>query len=96
MELEDQRKRYLAVWQLKEEAGHWWDTVKICNDVANMSWAKFKELFNEKYVPPQARERLREQFVNLQQGNMTVSEYVRKFDELSRYAPGLIDRKSVV
>ena len=45
LELEDHRKRS---WLLKDEAQNWWETVIIGNNEADMSWANFKELFNEK------------------------------------------------
>ena len=53
----------------------------------DMTWARFKEVFEEKFVPRQEVERLHDEFFNLQQGDRTIHEYVYKFNELSRYGP---------
>ena len=55
-----------------------------------MTWTRFKELFNDKYIPRQEVEKLHDEFANLKQGDKTISEYVRRFEDLSRYAPELI------
>ena len=34
------------------------------------------------------------EFTNLQQGNLSVLEYVRQFDQLSRYAPNMIQTET--
>ncbi|XP_058202902.1 uncharacterized protein LOC131317362 [Rhododendron vialii] len=92
--------------QLVGEAGEWWESVlesrkdarraaKIAAqviepDVENLTWAEFETLFEDQYFPETSRENLREQFEKLEQGNMTVSEYVQKFQSLSRFAPELV------
>ena len=55
-----------------------------------MSWDRFKELFNDKYILRQEVERLHDEFASLKQGDKSISEYVRRFEDLSRYAPELI------
>ena len=55
-----------------------------------MTWEKFRELFEVKYVTKAARVAKRKEFANLKQGDMSVDEYIRKFEELSRYAPHLV------
>ena len=41
---------------------------------------------------PEATKNLKaEEFRHLTQGNSTVTEYIQKFTELSRYAPGEVD-----
>jgi hypothetical protein len=59
-------------------------------DVENMTWAEFEQLFEGQYFPDSCREKLRYDFEILVQGNMTVSEYAAKFQALSRFAPELV------
>ncbi|XP_052171591.1 uncharacterized protein LOC127787569 [Diospyros lotus] len=52
---------------------------------------KFKELFLKKYYPANIRNQKEAEFLMLKQGSLTLIEYERKFDELSRFAPALVD-----
>lgn len=49
----------------------------------DISWSKFKELFEEQLMPTAGRTRLYRDFLDLKQGSMSVSEYENKFNELS-------------
>ncbi|XP_070041360.1 uncharacterized protein [Nicotiana tomentosiformis] len=51
-----------------------------------LTWDQFTRLFLERYIPPSSREELRGQFEQLQQGQMSVTDYEARFSELSRYA----------
>ena len=51
-----------------------------------MTWASFSSLFMEKYIPRTLRDRKRDEFLNLEQGRMSVIAYEAKFRALSRYA----------
>ena len=71
----------------------WWKTLKdsyqdIANDIA---WATFKEQFADKYVPSHIKRQMAVELQLLKQGDMTVLQYVTKFERLSRYAPELVD-----
>ena len=71
----------------------WWKTLKdgyqnIANDTA---WTTFKEQFTEKYVPDHIKRQMAVEFQLLKQGDMTVLQYVTKFERLSRYAPELVN-----
>ena len=55
-----------------------------------MTWEKFRQLFEFKYITKAARVAKRKEFANLKQGDMSVDEYIRKFEELSRYAPHIV------
>ena len=44
----------------------------------------------ERFTPPEATERLCDEFSYLIQGDMTIPEYHKKFNELSHFAPHLI------
>ena len=84
-----------ASFMLKEGASHWWDLIKRAYNIDEqpMMWASFKTLFFEKYFPRVKQEEKEAEFLSLKQGNLTLVEYERKFDELFRYAPHLVDTK---
>ncbi|XP_020225177.1 uncharacterized protein LOC109807060 [Cajanus cajan] len=50
-----------------------------------INWENFKKVFLEKYFPDSARYAKEAEFLRLQQGNMSVQEYVVKFEHLARY-----------
>ncbi|XP_028070165.1 uncharacterized protein LOC114272645 [Camellia sinensis] len=76
----------LAVFELDDEADHWWELIKNTRDVASLSWNQFRELFLNKYFLITIRRERVKEFQNLEQGNMTVTQYAAKFEELARYA----------
>ena len=50
-----------------------------------MTWGEFRELFMGKFFPASARHVKAWEFLELNQGNMTVLEYVDKFIELALF-----------
>ena len=52
-------------------------------DVAVMTWAKFLREFNSKYYSQAVINSKMAKFTRLQQGNLSVLEYMRQFDQLS-------------
>ena len=56
-----------------------------------MSWAQFKEEFTDKFVPASYRDAKAEEFFRLEQGTLSVTDYERRFSELVRYVPFIID-----
>ena len=53
-------------------------------------WELFKIAFLERFFPREIREAKVKEFINLQQGSMTVKEYSLKFVKLSRYTTSLV------
>ncbi|XP_070039093.1 uncharacterized protein [Nicotiana tomentosiformis] len=51
-----------------------------------MTWDQFTRIFLDRYIPPSQREELRVQFDQLQQGELSVTEYEERFSKLSRHA----------
>ncbi|GJX63117.1 zinc finger, CCHC-type, retrotransposon gag domain protein [Tanacetum coccineum] len=83
-----QRVKY-ASHLLKGEARHWWDMIKIArgDDVASvMTWEEFEDLVMENYCPQGLMDKLEEEFLKLQQNDMTVPKYTAKFNEKARFA----------
>ena len=93
MECTEAQKVVCASVMLKKGAGHWWDMVKRAYHTGEnpLVWTRFKELFLEKYFSLAKRDEKEAKFLQLSQGSLSLVEYERKFDELSRFAPHLVD-----
>ncbi|XP_058189234.1 uncharacterized protein LOC131306821 [Rhododendron vialii] len=76
----------LATYQLKGEARYWWDLMEATHTIAIMTFTEFEILFLNKYFPKPLRLAKKQEFLNLKQGTMTVTQYVAKYEELSHYA----------
>jgi len=82
----------LTAHQLIGTAGEWWDNYSnTSEDPENITWDEFQEAFREYHILEGIMEMKAEEFRNLKQGAMTVTQYIRKFMKLSRYAPDDID-----
>ncbi|XP_059663511.1 uncharacterized protein LOC132309197 [Cornus florida] len=87
---DDHLKIILATYKFSKDAKFWWKSVTNQYKIEEMSWDRFNELFYEKYFPAPKRWELRNQFIGLIQGNMSVTEYENKFTSLSRFAPEMV------
>ena len=56
-----------------------------------MTWDRFKDLFQNKYFTTPVRAMKMNEFIQLRQGTMTVGEYIRKFEQLSRFATHMVN-----
>ena len=80
----DQQKIICAANMLKGEAQDRW--VNILEQGTPTNWEKFKEEFYKRFFPLVAQRQKICDFKNLQQGNMTVTEYIDQFNALLRLA----------
>jgi hypothetical protein len=88
----DRGRVLLTVQQLVGPALAWWQSYKEVNpDTRNMVWDDFVKLFREHHIPNSVMKLKRQEFMSLQQRNLSVMEYLHKFTELSRYAPYEVD-----
>ena len=88
LHIEDSELRVtLASYYLKGDAGQWW---KYAKGRIEPTWEAFVVAFQDKYLPPTARERLRQEFQDLKQLNMSVVEFEGAFSSLSWFAPELV------
>jgi hypothetical protein len=84
----DRGKVLLTVHQLTGPALAWWQSYKEINSEARtMIWDDFVKLFSEHHIANSVIKLKRQEFLSLQQRNISVTEYLHKFTELSRYAP---------
>jgi retrotransposon gag protein len=88
----DNWKVKFATYYLKGEADLWWKTVKNVRDQPNFDWESLQVLMRKIFYPDSFRRQKEGEFLDLRQGdNMTVREYVTKFNELARFAPRQVE-----
>jgi hypothetical protein len=73
--------------QLFGTAADWWEMYRNSHqNVGAITWNEFKARFRIHYVPCGTLKLKKKEFSDLQQGSLTVNEYLNKFTQLSRYA----------
>ncbi|XP_028127580.1 uncharacterized protein LOC114324056 [Camellia sinensis] len=82
----EQDQMSLASFLFDGEADFWWTMIKESRQVADLSWRQFEELFMEKYFPNSVRQEMIQEFLQLKQRGMTVTQYANRFEALSRHA----------
>ncbi|KAA0066527.1 ty3-gypsy retrotransposon protein [Cucumis melo var. makuwa] len=75
------RQRYYLVEDDRENAG---------GDVGQITWQQFNESFYVKFFSASLKDVKRQEFLNLEQGDMTVEQYDAEFNMLSRFALEMI------
>ncbi|KAL5540684.1 hypothetical protein UlMin_043336 [Ulmus minor] len=90
MHLNECEKVLCATYVLKKDARYWWETVKMRRNVQDMTWDEFIVEFNQKYYNRMAMRAQQNEFINIKQGSMSVTEAVRKFDQLAQLCPYLV------
>jgi hypothetical protein len=76
-----------ASWQLTGAASEWWNSyISGHQQPESIVWKEFKDNFILHHTPVSAM-KLKKEFLNLKQGQVTVTEYRDKFVQLSLYAP---------
>jgi hypothetical protein len=88
---EEEKVNY-ATYMLQGDAYDWWrmEEEKHNQDLEPYTWEMFKAAFYEKYFPTSVRLQKEREFIKLEQGNMTVSQYEAEFARLARFAPTLV------
>ena len=68
----------------QKEAEHWWKIViKNAEDIGEViTWKFLVDKFTKKYIPRIARDKLALEFQELQQNQMTVTEYDNRFTQV--------------
>jgi hypothetical protein len=73
-------------------AGAWWENVRAMQPEGQViTWEAFKTKFRKAHIPSGLIKIMRDKFLNLKQGGMSVPEYLDKFTTWRRYAPNNID-----
>ena len=87
MQCLDEERVRIAGFLLGGNARKWWvyERTRKCH-----TWAQFKAAFHTEFCPPAFVETKRLEFETLTKGSMTVSEYERRFRELSYLCRNLV------
>ncbi|GAB2254185.1 hypothetical protein Droror1_Dr00021994 [Drosera rotundifolia] len=80
----------IAAYILIGQVDLWWGMIKNNLD-PDFEWEGFKELFQEKFYPTSLQQQKEEEFLSLKLGRMSIIEYAAKFNQLSRFAPYLVN-----
>jgi hypothetical protein len=84
----DHEKVLFAAHQLFGTAADWWEMYRNSHqNIGAITWNEFKARFRTHYVPRGTLKLKKKEFFDLQQGSLTVNEYLNKFTQLSRYTP---------
>ncbi|KAA0062713.1 ty3-gypsy retrotransposon protein [Cucumis melo var. makuwa] len=89
--LEDQKVQ-CPVFFLEDRGTAWWKAAKrmLGEDVSKITWKQFKESFYPKFFSANVKYAKQQEFLNLEQGDMTVEQYNAEFDMLSRFTPDVV------
>ncbi|XP_058768562.1 uncharacterized protein LOC131642303 [Vicia villosa] len=84
----EEEKVIFATQKMKGPALRWWNTASTYFTTQEIpkDWQHFKVAFLEKYFPNSVRTQKEREFQNFKQGDMSVSEYAEKFEDLADYS----------
>jgi len=89
MQCNEVQRVHFGTNMLAEEADDWWvsilPTLEQGGGVVN--WAVFRREFLDRYFPEDVRGKKEIEFLELKQGNMSVTEYAAKLVELAKFYP---------
>ena len=88
-----EEKLECATSLLKDEAYQWWVSVTRTAPPEKVTWRFFLDEFNKHYVGRIYLNNMRREFHNLKQRQSSVTEYVKEFTRLSKYAPEMLVSK---
>ncbi|KAK9681504.1 hypothetical protein RND81_10G007200 [Saponaria officinalis] len=91
----ENQKVSIATYYLQKEADNWW-AISRATIIAELGfgWAQFCEALKKRFYPEELRWQKEREFLQLEQGNMSVQAYADKFIELSRFATGVIQNET--
>ena len=87
MQCPDEERVRIAGFLLEGNARKWWAYERTRK---RHTWAQFKATFHTEFFPPAFVETKRLEFETLTHGSMIVSQYERRFRELSDLCPNLV------
>lgn len=84
----DEQKVSFASHMLQAEAEIWWKGARayLINEGTQLNWETFSTTFLDKYFPESTRLQKENEFAELKQGDLSMVEYVKKFEDLAQYA----------
>ncbi|XP_071691902.1 uncharacterized protein [Rutidosis leptorrhynchoides] len=82
-----------AAHQMKGSGYEWWNFIVKSHgrDVAtSFSWDKFREMFMTQFAPPAEVSRLKSEFMNIEHGSKSVTEFNAEFNDKSQFCPDFV------
>lgn len=99
-DMSDERKVRFAIMKLIRQAQIWWIGVEYdCRCVRQpqiVKWDDMKHKLKQKYLPCDYDDELFEQLTTLRQWNMSIVEYMNKFEELKIRCRGVEDPRQTL
>ncbi|XP_017410571.1 uncharacterized protein LOC108322821 [Vigna angularis] len=91
----DEKKLAYTQYLLTGEAGHWWNNMKMILERSGtpITWELFKTKFYTEYFLDSVRFAKEVEFLELVQGNRSVSEYANRFQHLLRFNTMAVDEE---
>ncbi|XP_074271568.1 uncharacterized protein LOC141595500 [Silene latifolia] len=87
----EEEKIEIVSYYLKGAANDWWTIAQEAfKTTPGYGWNEFRASHEKKYYPPAMKHQKEQEFHNQEMGAMTLTEYTRKFDELSKFAKRLV------
>ena len=86
---EDQRVSFSA-FLMKDRTKDWWRALERRHP-EGVGWIIFRREFLDRFYPRSYKEARVEEFYRLVQGDLSVSEYEKRFSELGRLVPTVFD-----
>ncbi|GMN30853.1 hypothetical protein TIFTF001_046458 [Ficus carica] len=90
MDLTDNEKVKCASYCLMDDARIWWEGIELSRDISQMIWEDFVQEFNEQYFNMSVTREHYDEFNNFRQGNLSVTEAVKRFNQLARLRPHMV------
>ncbi|XP_073152007.1 uncharacterized protein [Henckelia pumila] len=87
MQITDADRLRCATYMFHDDAHVWWNGAKAALNLTTLTWNGFKDVFYGKYFTVSTRNRLAREFLEIRQGNMSIAEYVKKFERGRYFVP---------
>ena len=82
----DEQRVLFSSFLMEDRAKDWWDVVER-RYPGGITWDQFHQEFTDRFFPQSHKDSKIEEFCKLEQKNMSVSEYEKRFSELVRLVP---------
>ncbi|XP_052730529.1 uncharacterized protein LOC128195870 [Vigna angularis] len=91
----DENRLSYTEYLLTGEASHWWSSARMILEGTRtpITWDLFKKKFYREYFPDTLRYAKEVEFLEIVQGNMSVSEYTDRFKHLLRFNTMTVDEE---
>ncbi|KAI3892075.1 hypothetical protein MKX03_030909, partial [Papaver bracteatum] len=76
----------ISTFKLQGEARDWRESAEL-TESEPITWKRVKELFFQELISDVSRDRNHSEFMNMEQGHMSLTEFSNNYISLSRYAP---------